>query len=212
VHLRISRRTEPFGTPDNLTDADYSSRLPRALFEDVNALTDVRMGRRLRAARAGVAGKYKGRPVSIDAAQIKQLGATLGPVAIAKKLGIARSIPEDGASPRTTLPIRIDYTYDTHALRHAPCLNWCRGPRQPGTDYRNCGRAGAIPLAGQFAQVAELNDRSACGWSTVLSGVRERTTSSTRSGWCRLATNSVPASAKHHASWTLIGAPEIGCQ
>ena len=112
----------------------------------------------------------------------------------------------------TTLPIRIDYTYDTHVLRHAPCLNWCRGPRQPGTDYRNCGRAGAIPLAGQFAQVAELNDRSACGWSTVLSGVRERTTSSTRSGWCRLATNSVPASAKHHASWTLIGAPEIGCQ
>ena len=26
--------------------------------------------------------------------------------------------PEDGASPRTTLLIRIDYTYNTQALRH----------------------------------------------------------------------------------------------
>ena len=33
----------------------------------------------------------KGRPVSIDAAQIKQLRAELGPAAIAKRLGIARS-------------------------------------------------------------------------------------------------------------------------
>ena len=40
---------------------------------------------------AGVAGKYKGRPVSIDAAQIRQLRAELGPAAIAKRLGIARS-------------------------------------------------------------------------------------------------------------------------
>ena len=37
------------------------------------------------------AGKYKGRPVSIDAAQIRQLRVELGPAAIAKKLGIARS-------------------------------------------------------------------------------------------------------------------------
>jgi DNA invertase Pin-like site-specific DNA recombinase len=37
------------------------------------------------------AGKYKGRPVSIDAAQIRQLRVEFGPVAIAKKLGIARS-------------------------------------------------------------------------------------------------------------------------
>ena len=42
-------------------------------------------------AKAKAAGKYKGRPVSIDAAQIEQLRAELGPAAIAKKLGIARS-------------------------------------------------------------------------------------------------------------------------
>ena len=42
-------------------------------------------------AKAKADGKYKGRPVSIDAAQIRQLRATLGPAAIAKKLGIARS-------------------------------------------------------------------------------------------------------------------------
>ena len=42
-------------------------------------------------AKAKTAGKYKGRPVSIDAAQIRQLRAELGPAAIAKRLGIARS-------------------------------------------------------------------------------------------------------------------------
>ena len=42
-------------------------------------------------AKAKAAGKYKSRPVSIDAAQIRQLRATLGPAAIAKQLGIARS-------------------------------------------------------------------------------------------------------------------------
>ena len=36
-------------------------------------------------AKAKAAGKYKGRPVSIDAAQIRQLRAELGPAAIAKK-------------------------------------------------------------------------------------------------------------------------------
>jgi DNA invertase Pin-like site-specific DNA recombinase len=36
------------------------------------------------------AGKYK-RPISIDAAQIRQLKAELDPAAIAKRLGIARS-------------------------------------------------------------------------------------------------------------------------
>jgi len=46
-------------------------------------------------------GKYKGRPVSIDAAQIKQLRAELGPAAIAKRLGIRpefglpRALPAD---------------------------------------------------------------------------------------------------------------------
>ena len=42
-------------------------------------------------AKAKAAGKYKGRPVSIDAAQIRRLRAMLGPAAIARKLGIARS-------------------------------------------------------------------------------------------------------------------------
>jgi DNA invertase Pin-like site-specific DNA recombinase len=42
-------------------------------------------------ARAKAAGKYKGRPVSIDAAEIKRLSSELGPAAIAKRLGIARS-------------------------------------------------------------------------------------------------------------------------
>ena len=42
-------------------------------------------------ARAKAAGEYKGRPISIDAVQIRQLRAELGPAAIAKKLGIARS-------------------------------------------------------------------------------------------------------------------------
>jgi len=41
-------------------------------------------------AKAKAAGKYKGRPVSIDAAEIKRLSDELGPAAIAKRLGIAR--------------------------------------------------------------------------------------------------------------------------
>ena len=42
-------------------------------------------------ARAKAEGRYKGRPPSIDAAQIKRLHRELGPAEIAKKLGIARS-------------------------------------------------------------------------------------------------------------------------
>jgi hypothetical protein len=42
-------------------------------------------------AKAKAAGKYKDRPVTIDAAEIRQLRAELGPAAIAKRLGIARS-------------------------------------------------------------------------------------------------------------------------
>jgi DNA invertase Pin-like site-specific DNA recombinase len=48
-------------------------------------------GQREGIANAKAAGKYRGRPVSIDAAQIKQPRAELGPAAIAKRLGIARS-------------------------------------------------------------------------------------------------------------------------
>jgi DNA invertase Pin-like site-specific DNA recombinase len=38
-------------------------------------------------AKAKAAGKYKGRPISIDVAQIRQLRTELGPAAIAKRLG-----------------------------------------------------------------------------------------------------------------------------
>jgi DNA invertase Pin-like site-specific DNA recombinase len=42
-------------------------------------------------ARAKSEGKYKGRPASIDDAEIKRLTDTTGPAAIAKHLGVARS-------------------------------------------------------------------------------------------------------------------------
>src|SRR3954452_5694772 len=42
-------------------------------------------------AKAKADGKYKGRPALIDTAEIAELARTMGPAAIAKKLGIARS-------------------------------------------------------------------------------------------------------------------------
>src|SRR3954467_10061632 len=42
-------------------------------------------------AKAKAAGKYKGRPPSFDAAEIPRLAGTMGPAAISKHLGIARS-------------------------------------------------------------------------------------------------------------------------
>ena len=42
-------------------------------------------------ARAKAKGKYKGRPAAIDTGEIKRLATTMGPEAIAKHLGIARS-------------------------------------------------------------------------------------------------------------------------
>jgi DNA invertase Pin-like site-specific DNA recombinase len=42
-------------------------------------------------AKAKAEGKYRGRPASINATEIKALTATMGPAAIAKHLGIARS-------------------------------------------------------------------------------------------------------------------------
>jgi DNA invertase Pin-like site-specific DNA recombinase len=42
-------------------------------------------------ARAKGEGKYKGRPASIDAAEIRRLTATMGPAATAKHLRVARS-------------------------------------------------------------------------------------------------------------------------
>jgi DNA invertase Pin-like site-specific DNA recombinase len=41
--------------------------------------------------KARAEGKCKGRPTNIDAAKIKRLAVTIGPAAIAKQLGIARS-------------------------------------------------------------------------------------------------------------------------
>jgi DNA invertase Pin-like site-specific DNA recombinase len=56
-------------------------------------------------AKAKAEGKYKGRPVSIDAAEVARLSETMGPAAIAKHLGIARSsvyrvLPERAAAGR----------------------------------------------------------------------------------------------------------------
>ena len=78
-------------------------------------------------AEAKAAGKHKGRPVSIDAAQIRQLRAELGPAAIAKRLGIARS-SVTARSDNITLPaapakvatrrIRAEYALS----RHGPLL------------------------------------------------------------------------------------------
>lgn len=42
-------------------------------------------------AKAKADGKYKGRPASLDPAEIAMLAQTMGPAAIAKRLGIARS-------------------------------------------------------------------------------------------------------------------------
>ncbi len=42
-------------------------------------------------AKAKAAGKYKGRPQSVDRARLKQLLTQMGPAAVAKTMGIARS-------------------------------------------------------------------------------------------------------------------------
>ena len=42
-------------------------------------------------AAAKAEGKYKGRPVSIKPEEVKRLAVSMGPTAIAKHLGIARS-------------------------------------------------------------------------------------------------------------------------
>src|SRR5580704_6017240 len=51
---------------------------------------------------AKAAGKYKGRPVTIDAAEIKRLSDELGPAAIAKRLGVRR-----------TPTVRVWWTHET---------------------------------------------------------------------------------------------------
>jgi DNA invertase Pin-like site-specific DNA recombinase len=52
-------------------------------------------------ARAKAEGKYKGRPAHIDAAEIHRMITTMGPAAIAKQLGIARSTVYRLLSPTT---------------------------------------------------------------------------------------------------------------
>jgi DNA invertase Pin-like site-specific DNA recombinase len=42
-------------------------------------------------AKAKAEGRYKGRPANLDAAEVVRLSATMGPAAIAKQLGMARS-------------------------------------------------------------------------------------------------------------------------
>jgi DNA invertase Pin-like site-specific DNA recombinase len=42
-------------------------------------------------AKAKAEGKYKGRPASIDAYEVKRVARLVGPAAAAKQLGIARS-------------------------------------------------------------------------------------------------------------------------
>jgi DNA invertase Pin-like site-specific DNA recombinase len=64
-----------------------------------NPTSELMLGEReimLERQREGIAkpkaeGRYKGRPPSIDAAEIRRLSAELSPAAIAKRLGIARS-------------------------------------------------------------------------------------------------------------------------
>jgi hypothetical protein len=62
---------------------------------------------------------------------------------------------EDSAPPSTTLPIRIDYTRDTHALRHATLVGIGaedRGNRVQITEIAGERAQSPLPgLAGQFA-------------------------------------------------------------
>jgi DNA invertase Pin-like site-specific DNA recombinase len=56
-------------------------------------------------AKAKSEGKYKGRPASIDAYEVKRVSRLIGPAAAAKQLGIARSTVYrllDQASTSTT--------------------------------------------------------------------------------------------------------------
>ena len=85
LHIPSARsRRIPHPQPDQQAHADDPGRW--ATWEREIMLERQREG----IAKAKAAGKYKGRPVSIDAAEIKRLSDELGPAAIAKRLGIAR--------------------------------------------------------------------------------------------------------------------------
>jgi DNA invertase Pin-like site-specific DNA recombinase len=68
-----------------------TSKLMLTILAEVATWEREIMLERQRIAKAKSEGKYKGRPASIDVAEIKRLTDTMGPAAIAKHLGIARS-------------------------------------------------------------------------------------------------------------------------
>jgi DNA invertase Pin-like site-specific DNA recombinase len=75
--------------------------------------TNLRKERQLEGiAKAKDAGVYKGRPASIDAAQVRQLKAEgLGPSKIAKALRIGRASPATASSPRGACQFRSRHRY-----------------------------------------------------------------------------------------------------
>jgi hypothetical protein len=82
IHAQLTERRHA-----GLLHASYSSSKPtRQFIWSVREREHQREG----IAKAKNEAKYKGRPASIDAAEIKPLTATMGPAAIAKHLGIAR--------------------------------------------------------------------------------------------------------------------------
>jgi DNA invertase Pin-like site-specific DNA recombinase len=68
-------------------------RLARSTAELLAIEADLSMLERQREgiAKAKADGKYKGRPASIDAYEVKRVASLVGPAAAAKQLGIARS-------------------------------------------------------------------------------------------------------------------------
>jgi DNA invertase Pin-like site-specific DNA recombinase len=76
---------------ERLDTRNPTSKLMLTILAGVAAWEREIMLERQREGIAKAEGKYKGRPASIDATEVKALAATMGPAAIAKHLGIARS-------------------------------------------------------------------------------------------------------------------------
>jgi DNA invertase Pin-like site-specific DNA recombinase len=79
-----------------LSTLDHSNPTTALMLSILGSVAEFERSLMLERQREGIAkakadGKYKGRPKSLDAAQVKQLTGTMGPAAIAKRLGIARS-------------------------------------------------------------------------------------------------------------------------
>ena len=90
---------------------------------------------------------------------------------------------------------RSSITLRTHAFLLLPSLLGS----VTGSTAAGLLRVGRAPAANTYARVG-------------IAAEDGRTTSSTRSGWYRLAINSVPASARRRASRTLTGAPATESQ